>query len=401
MRVFLNFVIYFSFFFSFTLSAQVPDLATWCPNCPIPPTTVLQNLFNLQDTVFKTTGNCGDNICNTAIGEHCGTCPGDCGKCEFSTLISSCVSPGQISLTFDDGPTTLLSGYLDTLKSNNVTASFFLNGVHIMETININSIQGKTAGWTASPLSQLVKRAHDEGHIIGTHTYSHVGVALGTTDENVPSPAKSISLSTLRMQMLVNDLVVYDILQKYPLAFRPPYLEMNSTVLNALESMGYLPISINLDTTDFSGVPSNEITKIVTNAVNAKSHKNGFLVLQHDGYPNSLQALAQFIPLVKQAGMTFVDLPTCLGKPVSSFYRSANQSLFNKGNANSSSSPPSPSLPSNATNTSSTLVSPTSVPTSKSASSSKSQLESSFSLSMIRISLFVNVFSTLFFFLFM
>lgn len=62
----------------------------------------------------------------------------------------------QIVFTFDDGPTPgVTEKILDTLKKNNVTATFFVIG-------------SKAA---ASP--QLMQRLADEGHIVANHTMNH------------------------------------------------------------------------------------------------------------------------------------------------------------------------------------------------------------------------------------
>lgn len=62
-----------------------------------------------------------------------------------------------VAVTFDDGPgaeSTMM--LLDGLKERNVRAAFFLVG---------ENIKGH---------EDIVKRMHDEGHIIGNHTYTHV-----------------------------------------------------------------------------------------------------------------------------------------------------------------------------------------------------------------------------------
>ncbi|KAJ1496900.1 hypothetical protein HMI54_014061 [Coelomomyces lativittatus] len=54
------------------------------------------------------------------------------------------------------------------------------------------------------------------------------------------------------MQLLMNDIVINDIIGKFPLAFRPPFMEMNYTVLSQLETMGYIPITASVDSKDSS-----------------------------------------------------------------------------------------------------------------------------------------------------
>ncbi len=59
-------------------------------------------------------------------------------------------------LTFDDGPnTTITPGILDVLKEQNVSATFFMLGKYAQ----------------ANP--DIVKRVHQEGHLLANHGYSH------------------------------------------------------------------------------------------------------------------------------------------------------------------------------------------------------------------------------------
>ena len=61
----------------------------------------------------------------------------------------------KVYLTFDDGPSKVTSKILDILKENNIKATFFI--VHALEDSDIF----------------LIKRAFNEGHSIGNHTYDH------------------------------------------------------------------------------------------------------------------------------------------------------------------------------------------------------------------------------------
>lgn len=73
------------------------------------------------------------------------------------------MSPPRITLTFDNGPDPdVTPRVLDVLGSRGVTAHFFVLGQHLA------TAEGK----------RLVARAHDEGHLIGNHSYSH-SIPLG------------------------------------------------------------------------------------------------------------------------------------------------------------------------------------------------------------------------------
>ena len=59
-------------------------------------------------------------------------------------------------MTFDDGPSSVTNTILDTLKQQNVKATFFVLGSQVEK------------------MPDVVKRIYDEGHYIANHGYSHV-----------------------------------------------------------------------------------------------------------------------------------------------------------------------------------------------------------------------------------
>ena len=63
----------------------------------------------------------------------------------------------KIAITFDDGPhPSYTEQLLDGLKERGVHATFFVTGEH------------------AKLHPDIIKRMHEEGHLIGNHTYSHI-----------------------------------------------------------------------------------------------------------------------------------------------------------------------------------------------------------------------------------
>ena len=72
------------------------------------------------------------------------------------TFISSPEIKKTVYLTFDDGPSKNTEKILDTLKKYNAKATFFVIGDNLTE----------------EKISYM-KRAMEEGHMIGLHTYSH------------------------------------------------------------------------------------------------------------------------------------------------------------------------------------------------------------------------------------
>ncbi len=72
------------------------------------------------------------------------------------TFVSSSEIKKTVYLTFDDGPSKNTEKILDTLKKYNAKATFFVIG---------DNLTDEKIGY--------MKRAIEEGHLIGLHTYSH------------------------------------------------------------------------------------------------------------------------------------------------------------------------------------------------------------------------------------
>lgn len=99
----------------------------------------------------------------------------------------------RYALTFDDGPTPgATDRILDTLASLNVHAAFFVIGVNIEQ----------------SP--DLLRRIHNDGHLIGNHTYhhSHYGMMRGK--------------KYWRQEIDRTDGIIEQIIGVRPALFRPP-----------------------------------------------------------------------------------------------------------------------------------------------------------------------------------
>ena len=70
-------------------------------------------------------------------------------------------------LTFDDGPSDVTPIILDTLKQENIKATFFVLGQRVEQK------------------PDMVKRMYDEGHFIANHGYSHVYDSIYSSKEAV------------------------------------------------------------------------------------------------------------------------------------------------------------------------------------------------------------------------
>lgn len=168
-----------------------------------------------------------------------------------------------IALTFDDGPSHNTSKLLDILNKYQVKATFFLVGTNIKRE------------------ESVVKKMASYGMEIGNHTYNHRILSRLST-ENIKLEVEK-----------TNDLI-YDITGKYPTIFRPSYGQSSKKIRKSSS----MPIVIwNIDTLDWKYHSSNRIVNSVLSKV-----KEGDIILMHDLYTSSINAVDKLIPELLERG---------------------------------------------------------------------------------------------------
>jgi peptidoglycan/xylan/chitin deacetylase (PgdA/CDA1 family) len=194
-------------------------------------------------------------------------------------------------LTFDDGPSNETTpGLLDTLKKENVHATFFVVGKNV-----------KT-------YPDLVKREYQEGHTIGNHSYSHDYKYVYSDYEGfiyeVLSDGNEIK------KVLGND---YNIkLFRFP---GGSYDKPTQKFISPLKTLGYKYIDWNTSAGDAapSGVTS---ASIMGNVKKGVSSFNNVIILMHDIKPTTVKTVPQIIEYLRGMGFEFqpinppVDTPT-------------------------------------------------------------------------------------------
>ena len=192
-------------------------------------------------------------------------------------------TPKQIALTFDDGPNGEYTlQILEILKQHNVKAAFFFPAKNIERQPEI---------------ALLVK---EQGHTIGNHTYDHPHLNLLTEGYVLSQIEKS-------------EKIFKEILHIKPRYFRPPYGEYNQTVEGIINKKGYKLVLWDMEcySMDWLEQPPEKIAEIST----AKA-RDGSIILLHDGRNvkenvprnNTIEALKQIIPVLKQKGFDIVTL---------------------------------------------------------------------------------------------
>lgn len=175
----------------------------------------------------------------------------------------------MIALTFDDGPNYNTNKVLEVLEQYNVPATFFVLG---------SKVKGN---------EHIIKRIKESGSEIGNHTYNHK-ILTKLKDEEIKKEIDSTSNQ------------IYSVTGEYPTLLRPSYGIVNKKV----KSLADTPIIIwDIDTLDWKYHNSKKIAGRVL----SKS-KDGSVVLMHDVYSSTANALKIIIPELKERGYTFVTV---------------------------------------------------------------------------------------------
>ena len=165
--------------------------------------------------------------------------------------------PRRAALTFDDGPNACY------------TATFFLQG---------QCLAGN---------EEIVRRMHAEGHLIGNHTFHHVQLTKVSEEE-------------AREEVVKTSNAIYEITGEYPVYIRPPFGEWREGLDLAVTM---IPVLWDVDSRDWESQNTASICSEVLPNV-----KDGSIILMHDGYRATVEALRRILKELKEEGYTFVTV---------------------------------------------------------------------------------------------
>lgn len=195
-----------------------------------------------------------------------------------------------VYLTFDDGPSTTVTPYvLNTLKRENVQATFFVLGESIDK---------------SDEAKNILKRQVNEGHAIGNHTYSHnydylyPNGIISTTNfiNDIEKTNKSLK------NVLGNDFSTRVI--RFPGGYTS-WKDLNNTA-EYLRSRGYYFIEWNSLSKDSEG-GSKSAPELINEIKQSVQGREKAVILMHDNYgkEETAKALPEIIQYLKQQGYEF------------------------------------------------------------------------------------------------
>ena len=174
-----------------------------------------------------------------------------------------------VALTFDDGPGKYTKELVDLLSKNNVKASFFMVGQNIKN------------------YKSYVKYAYDNGMEICNHSQNHKNL-------------KNLSKDEILDEINSVDDMLEKITGQKPKYYRSPGGNQNDTVLSTIPKPCIL---WNVDTRDWE---SRDTQKIIDKTL--KEVDDGDIILMHEIYKTTLDAVEPIIVKLKEKGYTFVTV---------------------------------------------------------------------------------------------
>jgi len=172
----------------------------------------------------------------------------------FGRTLIAPTRPGELALTFDDGPNPACTPrLLDILAERGVKATFFL------------------VGQFAEQESALARSIANAGHAVGNHSWSHPDLSLSETHR-------------VREELARTKETLEQITGKRVHLFRPPFGARRPRVLRIARELEMVPVMWNVMTSDWSTPDPDRIVRKLAKKIEA-NQLSGFAsnIVLHDG----------------------------------------------------------------------------------------------------------------------
>lgn len=175
-----------------------------------------------------------------------------------------------IAITFDDGPAGKTTSYLlDQLKEHDWKVTFFVLGNRVKQ------------------YPDIVRRAYEEGHEIGSHTYNHLNL-------------KKLQDYEVYKEITHTNQLIEQTIGSIPKYLRPPYGSTNDQIK---EIGNMATILWDVDTEDWKSRNADSIYKEIM-----KNAHDGAIILLHDLYQTSIDGAIKAMTELEKQGYTFVTI---------------------------------------------------------------------------------------------
>jgi len=199
----------------------------------------------------------------------------------------------RIALTFDDGPNTATTPkVLEILAAHNAQGTFFVNG----------------KGVRTEAQKELLKKVHDAGHLVGSHSQNHMNL-------------KNVSNEKLVSEIEATKDVLKAIGIEDPF-FRFPFGSASCSAAATVREAGYHVTGWHIDSADwcysagggycrpatFQYVDNDLRDDIVGFVLQQAKSNGGGVLLMHDVHAYTANHLDAILTALEDAGFTFVRL---------------------------------------------------------------------------------------------
>jgi peptidoglycan/xylan/chitin deacetylase (PgdA/CDA1 family) len=196
-----------------------------------------------------------------------------------STTADIVLKPGEVVLTFDDGPRPgKTEKILATLSDYNVKATFLMLG----------------SAAEANP--RLAQRVAAAGHAVGTHTYGHVNLSDLTRQEAIAEIVKGETAVSAALAGGRQTLSPF---------FRFPYLAQTGFLRTGLLHSGAVVLDVDIDSKDYYKDTAETVAKRTLARLDARGSG---IVLFHDIHQRTVDMLPIFLDQLARRGYSVVRL---------------------------------------------------------------------------------------------
>lgn len=176
-----------------------------------------------------------------------------------------------IALTFDDGPHQVNTPkLLNVLKKEKIKTTFFCSGAE------------------CEKHPELIKETKNMGHEIGNHSFRHKRL-------------KEIGAKDYQKDILRTNEIIYKNTGIKPILYRAPYGELNLRILRIVRINKMIYTGWTVDSNDSYINGKEELIKYLSK----QDIKRGDILLFHEDYEHTIEAMPEIIGLLKGQGFSF------------------------------------------------------------------------------------------------
>ncbi len=178
----------------------------------------------------------------------------------YGSALIAPARPGEIALTFDDGPNPRWTPQLlEILARHNARATFFLIGKY------------------AALQKPLVRQMRQSGHTLANHTWTHPNLAFTGNRKT-------------REELLRTQQELESILGEPIRFFRPPFGARRPFTLRCARSLGLTPVLWNAMAADWQATRVDQVAPRLTHLIQRNQQRGvASNVVLHDGGQHSLE----------------------------------------------------------------------------------------------------------------